>query len=323
MDRKASRRSFVQSLGAAFAVSLAPEFVLSAPSTKAEAKGIDYAALQADIDNVTPRDYSKYHFYGKSHKYSSPQSKELFLELQKKFPTLKRLEDSFDKVLKEIKSTRVTDPNRPAIWYVYNMGIIVKTKKSLFAIDLCHRRAEEMAELLDFALVTHRHGDHVSSPLIRIMTQNLGKTVVRNFPFSDKNDNGYTPEKSKTFKFKDVTVIAGRCDHNAQLIDFTTPFEIHIGTFTIYHSGDCSSHAKLKVERTPDIWIFHPYCGMNPPVACKESIKPKLAVIAHLQELGHAKDKWRWTYNNGLSMKSALERAGFNAIMPLWGDRIV
>ncbi|MBO5647451.1 MAG: hypothetical protein J6S30_01635, partial [Kiritimatiellae bacterium] len=120
MESIASRRSFVQSVGAAFAVSLAPRFVLSAPSSKAGAKGIDYAALQADIDNVTPRDYSKYH------------SKEFFWELQKKFPTLKRLEDSFDKVLKEVKSTRVTYPNRPAIWYVYNMGFIVKTKKSLF-----------------------------------------------------------------------------------------------------------------------------------------------------------------------------------------------
>ena len=322
MESIASRRSFVQGLGAAFAVSLAPGIAASAPSAKDDPKSIDYAALQADIDNVTARDYAGYYYSGRRPKIAPPRTNAPLGELLAKFPALKRIEDSFEKILKEIRSVRVTDGNRPAIWYLYNMGVIVKTKKSLFGIDVHHRRAGELAELLDFALVTHGHGDHFSYPLFHAMTEKLGKTVVQNFNHKGKAVNGYTPEKSKTYRFKDVTVITGRCDHNANLINFTTPFEVHIGSFTLYHSGDCSSHAKLKTERTPDMWIFHPYCGMNPPAACREAIKPKLAVVAHLQELGHEKNKWRWTYSDGLRMKAAVESAGFKAIMPLWGERI-
>ena len=57
--------------------------------------------------------------------------------------------------------------------------------------------------------------------------------------------------------------------------------------------------------------------------ACRETVHPKLAVIAHLQEMGHHKGRYRWTYRDGLNQKADLETAGFAATMPLWGDRIV
>jgi hypothetical protein len=61
---------------------------------------------------------------------------------------------------------------------------------------------------------------------------------------------------------------------------------------------------------------------MDPVAGCREAINPKLAVIAHLQELGHAKGRYRWTYRDGLDIKARLEAAGFTARMPLWGERL-
>lgn len=60
-------------------------------------------------------------------------------------------------------------------------------------------------------------------------------------------------------------------------------------------------------------------CGA---AAGAEAVKPKLAVVAHLNELGHAKDRWRWTWADGAKAKKQLEAAGFAATVPLWGDRI-
>ena len=51
------------------------------------------------------------------------------------------------------------------------------------------------------------------------------------------------------FKISGEGVIDGRCDHNDKLIDFTTPFEMQIGDYTIYHSGDCGRHDKLREAR--------------------------------------------------------------------------
>ena len=61
---------------------------------------------------------------------------------------------------------------------------------------------------------------------------------------------------------------------------------------------------------------------MDPAAACREAIRPKLAVIAHLQEMGHAKGSYRWTFRDGLDEKDKIEQAGFAARMPLWGDRL-
>ena len=130
----------------------------------------------------------------------------------------------------------------------------------------------------------------------------LGEVNALPYHCSEKPDGG---NDSEADPLNDVAIITGLCDHNDYLIDYTTPFEVQIGNFTLFHSGDCCSHTKLHVLRRPDLWVFHPYCGMDPVAGCREAINPKLAVIAHLQELGHAKGRYRWTYYDGLRQKAA------------------
>ena len=115
---------------------------------------------------------------------------------------LAALEHSFDKVMREAKET-VVKGDAPAVWSVYNMGYVVKTRESLFSIDLVHRRAPELAKMLDFALITHNHNDHWRQEFYRVM-DGAGKTVVSNFldNYGVKNwrrDGGYTRAK-RAFK---------------------------------------------------------------------------------------------------------------------------
>lgn len=281
---------------------------------------IDFrTAFQREIDEIDPSVWASYY------KAGSQLDTEMGAQLRTRLPALQRYEDAFDRVVAEIKSTEVAD--KPAVWLVYNMGIIVKTRSSLFAVDLHHRRAEELASLLDFALITHNHGDHYTDLFYQAMDGAQKKTVISNFKdnygahFAKKHPGGYT-RAVKTFELGDVTVRTTYADHNAYLEDFTTVFEITCGDFTIYHSGDCSNAAKLKpVSPNPDLWIVHPLCGMK-PVDGAHAVNPKLTVVAHLNELGHAKGRWRWTWANGESVKAKLEEAGFAAVVPLWGDRV-
>ena len=274
--------------------------------------------FQREIDDVTQKAW-------RNHMAKADIQADKLAAIRARLPALGRFEDAFDKVVAEVKSTEVAD--KPAVWYVYNMGFIVKTRQTLFSIDLCHRRAEALAPLLDFALITHNHCDHFTERFYAAMDGDQRKTVVSNFKdnygahFAKRHPGGYT-RAAKTFNFGDVTVRTAYTDHNSYLVDYTTTYEITAGDFTIFHSGDCSNAAKLKPQcPNPDLWMLHPFCGMD-AVAGAEAVKPKLAVVVHLNELGHPKGGSRWTWAKGARAKEKLEAAGFKAVVPLWGDRI-
>jgi hypothetical protein len=201
------------------------------------------------------------------------------------------------------------------------MGIVVKTKESCFAIDLVHRRAAEIAPLLDFLLLTHNHGDHCFEDLYRAVN-GAHKVVFSNFKDNygaPDRKGGYT-RAEKVFRIKDVEIRTALSDHNSYLIDFTTAFEIRIGDFIIYHSGDSQNVAKLNPMCSPDLWFVHPRCGLKVHDGYNK-FAPKTTVIAHLNELGH--DKWRWSWNVGLKDKAEIESLGGRCVVPVWGERIV
>ena len=282
---------------------------------------LDYDLRQKEIDDVVPDVFTQYYKSGLELKSAQ------LSEIECKYPAIGKLEKAFSNVYDEVRQTVVKDLNKPAVWYLYNMGIIVKTPNRLFSIDLHHRRAEEFANLLDFACITHNHADHYTERFKVAMDRGQHKCVINNFfdnyGVKKRALGGFTRAKSKVFDFGEVKVIAGLCDHNNYLVDYTTTFEIHVGDFTLFHSGDCYSHDKFNLERKPDLWVLHPYCGMDPVKASTKVVHPQKVVIAHLQEMSHAKGRYRWTYRDGLNMRDCLSRSGIDSVVPLWGDRIL
>ena len=206
------------------------------------------------------------------------------------------------------------------------MGIVVKTAQALFSVDLQHRFAEELAPSLDFALITHNHHDHYTRRFYDAMNGVQRKTVVSNFldnyatHFAKRGSGGYT-RAEKTFTFKDVTVKTALSDHNPYLIDFTTTFEIDVGGFRIFHTGDSQNIAKLNPADAPDLWIVHPHCGLKAADGVQK-FHPKKTVLVHFHELGHAKDRWRFRFKDGQKQVANVEAAGGVAVLPFWGDRL-
>ena len=238
---------------------------------------------------------------------------------------LEKLEAAFDKVLREVKETVVTG-DVPAVWSVYNMGYIVKTRESLFSIDLVHRRAAEFVPLLDFALITHNHGDHWRQGFYDAMDSAV-KTVVSNFldNFGVKNwkENGGYVRGVKTFKIKDVEIRTSLTDHNEYLIDFTTSFEIKIGNFILYHTGDSGRGSEPKLGTAwgrPDLWLFFPGCGINTAKAV-EKVNARRVVLGHLWELSHA--KWRLDERLIRRALAAAQPICKDTSVAFWGDRII
>ncbi|MBR2920893.1 MAG: MBL fold metallo-hydrolase [Kiritimatiellae bacterium] len=264
---------------------------------------------QRDTDLVSPEIYREYLRDGDTRSLVS----------------LQKLESGFERVIREIAETDIVDV--PAVWSVYNMGYVVKTRESLFSIDLVHRRAVELADKLDFALITHNHGDHCSSELYSALNK-AGKTVISNF----LDNYGATGKGAKNpvgggfvvgekiFKIKDVEISTSLVDHNKYLLDFTTAFEIRVGNWKLYHSGDCGVADKLKTRwGRPDVWTFFPGCGINVADAVKK-INPRKLVFGHMWELNHLSGRL-----NARLIKSAIEKAksvNANVHLAFWGDRV-
>lgn len=304
------RRGFVALASGASAAVAAPSLFAAAGNA-----GDELDVWQKETDLVSPEVYSAYMRDGDARGLAA----------------LEKLEAAFVRLLEGIETAKVGET--PAVWSVYNMGYVVKTREALFSIDLVHRRAAELAPKLDFALVTHNHSDHFRMDFYRAM-DSAGKTVISNFldnygaadwrrPGRDWMANGGYTRAEKTFRIKDVEIRTSLVDHNSYLVDFTTAFEIRAGKWLMYHTGDCGDGSEGKLGTVwgrPDLWTFFPGCGIDVAKAVRR-VNPKRVVFGHLWELGHAKGRLTTAM-----VRRALVKAGSTGLedvsAALWGDRI-
>lgn len=305
-----TRRNFIQNLSSAAGFACVGTTLAEVASSNSGEDALDVGQRETDL--VKPEVYRAYLADGKT----------------RDLATLEKLERGFAKIVREIETTKVGAT--PAVWLVYNMGVVVKTRQALFSIDLAHRRAVELAPKLDFALITHNHGDHYSPKFYRAM-DGAGKTVINNFidnyGAADWRKGGkywaaggFT-RAEKTFKIKDVEIRTALTDHNPYLVDYTTTFEIRVGNWRMFHSGDCGNAQKLKtIWGQPDLWVVFPGCGLNVKTAFTR-IQPKLMAFGHLWELAHGKG--RLTTPMVRRARKTVESAGGSVVVPLYGERIV
>jgi len=331
METTLNRRSFIAGTAAFGAVGIG----------RAERPQHDFDAIQKEIEAL-PKDVFMDFTQGVN--WAEDKSKLPSAECEAmyvRYPILRRYDDAFRKVVDEVRQTKV-EGGRPAIWYVYNMGVIVKTRKSLFSIDLCHRLAPTIADKLDFAIISHNHLDHYTRAFYRAM-DGRHKTVIQNFECNygaalhvvDGKlaglQGGYSYGECK-YDIGDVTVRTYVSDHNPILRKFVMPVEVHVGDFTILHSGDTFNVQDLRPTRTPDVWIHHAWCwggcykreewGQSETMRGIRAFHPRLAVVSHHQELSHTQPGRR-TFKAAFDRKTAAEESGTPAVVPFWGDRIV
>lgn len=245
--------------------------------------------------------------------------------VHEEFPVLWWYDHAFAKVLGELKDTEIKG-DVPAVWYVYNMGVVVKTRTCAFAIDLCHRKACEMIPYLDFAMISHNHGDHFTPQFLSGMRK-AKKPCFTNF---DLNWDSYVAQ-DKTFELKGVKIHVTRTDHNVHLPLAVNCHEIECGgenPFVIFHSGDSHKASQIRTKNaSPDLFFGHCAIGFSFPEAYKTTMPAKLMLTVHHQELGHLGGRWRCVgfHEEPERIRREFEKNGkADAVaMPVWGDRIV
>lgn len=234
---------------------------------------------------------------------------------------------SFDKVLSEVKDTKVEN-GTVAIWLLYNMGYIVKTPSGCFGIDICHRDAEQFAPYLDFLCITHNHQDHYSQPLINAMLT-LGKPVVSNYIAPTSGYQYMTTKSADDFTIGKFQIHTCLTDHNNDKLKlFDTTFQIDCGddtgNFVIMHVGDSNYNAS-QYTVTKDVDVFIPRYAPN---ALTENnvigtiVKPKYVLLSHILEMTHTDtEASRWSF--ALALERAARLNCDKTYVPFWGEKMI
>lgn len=226
---------------------------------------------------------------------------------------------ALDKVLREVPATEVKK-GEVVVWQLYNMGYVVKTQSQCFGIDLYHKHAERLADLIEFMLITHNHGDHYSKALVAEL-ERQGKAVYSNF-----RDNGHKVTTDDEFTIGNISIKVKTVDHNKTLLNFVNTYEVNCYAnkgkkgYVMFFSGDAHNYEQLNPTGAVDVFVPHLAVGLNMAEAVKK-IAPKEVLMSHILELGHAINKWRWSYEYGLNECQKLQREG--VYLPVWGEKIV
>ena len=247
--------------------------------------------------------------------------------------TLYFYRQAFNKVRKEVKSTKVAQ-GTVVIWNVYNMGYVVKTPTQTFGIDVVHKHIEELAPLLDFMLITHKHNDHGDGHTRNQMAF-AGVKAIAGFELAKpcvwqgKLLSWEYVDLVDSIQIGDITINCKRVDHNKADWgkNFVTTYEIDCGPATgnavIYHIGDAHNYRQLEVAQKPDIFIFHMGVGLNIQKAL-DKIQPDYAIFSHAWELSHKVEKFRWTIDDVLmKVNRVTGHDRSHLLYPCWGDKIV
>ncbi len=270
--------------------------------------------IQHGVENMTSTCFNSFN--------SRPDIPEAELEkIYAEHPLLEFYDGVIDRLKREVPAENVK--SGATCWLLYNMGYIIKTPQATFGIDLSHRRAAELADLLDFVLVTHNHADHYSLPLMQEMARR-GKPVISNFFPAP----GYLRPPAN-YKNRDVLIQAYETDHNSKLRKFISAYRITCGEGdsapVIYHSGDSCDHRQQPEGLPIDVHILHPVVGMSVPDVAKR-LRPREIWFSHLWEMGHCPpSKYRPVAVGDFRIRGAATvnaTPGVVLRMPLWGEKI-
>lgn len=255
---------------------------------------------------------------------NSPE--EVAVKMENTIPMLYFYREAFDKVLREVKNTKVKH-GTALVWMLYNMGFVVKTPSGCFAIDIDHRLAEQLEPYVDFLCVTHNHGDHYNIKLMEAM-HNHGKPVLSNFY---KESGEYLSTKATSYKIGNFTIHTDISDHltDPKLPDFVSVFRFDCGedtgNFSMLHCSDSGFNPQhfRNVQGTVSMVIIRWGAPRESNIlgTGEGQVKTDYAILSHLIELRHK------PYPHGqASITKTLEHLPTvkceNTILPFWGEKL-
>jgi L-ascorbate metabolism protein UlaG (beta-lactamase superfamily) len=231
------------------------------------------------------------------------------------------------RAIEEIRSTSIQEGSM-RVWYIYNMGVVIKTANATIGIDVAGTYVApsiaDVGGLLDVLIVTHPHGDHLDAKVAAAAAKAGAKIVVademvrvdylnQNNLVRDPNGESMVKvltgsalaaqalvglEPGGTIDVKGVRITAYPAEHSTpndtEDAFSATPtdwFYVEVSGFCILHTGDGFFNG-LKPDfsgKRVDLYIIHYVDGMITEDYYKLVPQSRVMFPLHLHELGHGR----------------------------------
>ena len=227
----------------------------------------------------------------------TPTILNLFLGNQRKLLDLR-----FKQAINEIKTSKI-GPGEFRIWSLMNMGVVIKTKNKIIAIDTADMSLsgvqKELIDTVDLFLVTHGDADHYDQALLKKALQNQKSVVLpQNLGFLFQKENYpklYQPKYSEPITIDGVKITAFQTDHrgDGNFMEASAWYLVEINGIKILHTGD-GRDFKNKFEKDnlakANINIFLCNAKATHPLNIRD-LKPDVVVPLHLYKFMHSREE--------------------------------
>ena len=245
-------------------------------------------------------------------------------KIEKQSPIIRYYKAAYNKVLNELRNTTSVAEGSVVIWYLYNMGFIIKTPSVCFGIDISHKYASSFADYLDFYLITHNHSDHYSNLLINVMNKD-NKPVTSNYL-----NNSYRKTVPGEYIIKGCTIKTNINDHSRSNLKSVVTYQIDCGNDTgnmiIMHTGDCGYYDDddYDIGYNPiDLFIAR-YVKNNIELnVIGKRANCNYVFLSHILELGHEIGPDRRDHLDGMDRVRHIRTSVPDTYMPMWGDKMI
>jgi hypothetical protein len=230
-----------------------------------------------------------------------------------------------DQALKEIPVTQVPE-GKVKVWYIYNMGVIVKSSDKTIAFDLdgtyAYSNMADFAKYIDVLVITHFDHDHFDLSVVKealkdgvtviapgdtmsLRGQEFGRDpngenavslIKKRNNISSDNFISLTPLEETLVKGIKITAHPGMHLHDPEGGDLyvNPPIDVYyvdLGGFKIVHTGDAESINDQVdfADKNIDLYIFHS-SALDPrtnDTLMKLVPNAKTIFPLHILELGH------------------------------------
>lgn len=206
-----------------------------------------------------------------------------------------RLDNAKDKI-----SKLNVPEGKVKLWYLYNMGVVIKSSDVAIAFDLpntsIYTNSADFTKYINILIITHLHADHFDSYVVRQALKNGVTVIVPKdsdiYKYNFDSNNLITIRDSETVSVKGVKITGYSAIHSSNINIPVDWFLVEMKDKRILHTGDGIELESGRTFYNQKIDVFLAHFDDDRNAEKMSGLVPNVSLVLplHILELGHGSE---------------------------------